>query len=71
MPDQAPNVSLEEVTQAAVSGVLRALDARNLDKARSEEFPWSVLIGLVMNPGKPFLTTLSGESDDQGSGEEG
>jgi hypothetical protein len=54
MSDEAPSVSLEEVTQAAVSGVLRALDARNSDRARTEDSPWSILIGLVLNPGKPW-----------------
>jgi len=61
MADEARSVTLEEVTQAAVSGVLRAMDARHPERPMDEDFPdlpWSILIGIIMNPGKPFLTSF-------------
>jgi hypothetical protein len=61
MQEEARSVTLEEVTQAAVSGVLRAMEARHPERDFSEELPdlpWSILIGLILNPGKPFLSTL-------------
>jgi hypothetical protein len=64
MADEARSVSLEDVTEAAVSGVLRAMEARSPKRMDSEDFPdlpWSILIGIIMNPGKPFLTSLPEE----------
>lgn len=40
-------VSLEEVTSAAFSGVLRALEARNL---RADQFPGPILVGIIAWP---------------------
>jgi hypothetical protein len=40
-------VSLEEVTNAAFSGVLRALEARNL---KPEQFPGPILVGIIAWP---------------------
>jgi hypothetical protein len=44
---QASNVALEEVTQAAFNGVLRALEAR---KMPIEKFPGPILVGIVAWP---------------------
>ena len=70
MPDEESSVKLEDVTQAAVSGVMRALDARNPDTAHSHDFPslpWPIIIGLILNPGQPFLSATPQESDDEQS----
>jgi hypothetical protein len=40
-------VSLDEVTEAAFSGVLRALEARRLGP---EEFPGPILVGIIAWP---------------------
>ena len=40
-------VALEEVTHAAFSGVLRALEARNL---QIEKFPGPIIVGIVAWP---------------------
>jgi hypothetical protein len=58
MEQEAGRVSLEDVTQAAVSGVLRALEAR---QSGGEDFlflPWPILVGVIMNPGEAFLTSF-------------
>ena len=50
MPDQPEQVSpsaLEEVSHAAFSGVLRAVESRNMS---IESFPGPILIGLVAWP---------------------
>src|SRR3954468_13211006 len=46
-PRQASNVALEEVTNAAFNGVLRALEARKLPL---EKFPGPILIGIIAWP---------------------
>jgi hypothetical protein len=46
-PRQAANLALEEVTQAAFNGVLRALDAR---KIPIEKFPGPILVGIIAWP---------------------
>lgn len=46
-PRQAPSVALEEVTNAAFNGVLRALEAR---KVPLEKFPGPILIGIIAWP---------------------
>ena len=46
-PRQAPSVALEEVTQAAFNGVLRALEAR---KVPLEKFPGPILVGIIAWP---------------------
>jgi hypothetical protein len=46
-PRQASNTALEEVTNAAFNGVLRALEARKLPL---ERFPGPILIGIVAWP---------------------
>ena len=46
-PRQAPSVALEEVTQAAFNGVLRALEARKLP---IQKFPGPILIGIIAWP---------------------
>ena len=43
----AANVALEEVTQAAFNGVLRALDAQ---KIPIERWPGPILIGIIAWP---------------------
>jgi hypothetical protein len=43
----ASQVALEEVTQAAFNGVLRALEARKLPL---ERFPGPILIGIIAWP---------------------
>jgi hypothetical protein len=63
MAEEPRNVSLEDVTAAAVSGVLRALEARQPKGAEPLErefpiLPWPILIGIIMNPGEPFLTEM-------------
>jgi hypothetical protein len=46
-PRQAPSVALEEVTQAAFSGVLRALETR---KIPIEKWPGPILVGIIAWP---------------------
>lgn len=43
----APRIALEQVTEAAFSGLLRALDAR---KIPMERFPGPILVGIVAWP---------------------
>lgn len=48
--DQKPEIrstALEEVTEAAFNGVLRALERRNLD---IREFPGPILVGIIAWP---------------------
>lgn len=55
--DKPVVVSLEDVTAAATSGVLRALAAREArDDAEADfpDIPWEILIGVIFHPGKPF-----------------
>jgi len=40
-------VALEQVTEAAFSGVLRALEARKLD---IKKLPWPILVGIIAWP---------------------
>lgn len=40
-------VALDQVTEAAFSGVLRALEARNL---KPEQFPGPILVGVIAWP---------------------
>jgi hypothetical protein len=48
MPDEQPvRVELEAVTSAAFSGVLRALEARQL---APERFPGPILVGIIAWP---------------------
>ncbi len=47
MADEAPRMALEEVTQAAFGGVLRALEARKLPP---ERFPGPIIVGIVAWP---------------------
>jgi hypothetical protein len=47
MSDQPERVSLEEVTNAAFNGVLRALETR---KISPERFPGPILIGIIAWP---------------------
>jgi len=55
--ETAGSVSLEDVTQAAVSGALRALEARQV--GRQDFFlPWPILVGIILNPGEAFLAAL-------------
>jgi hypothetical protein len=49
-PRQATNIALEEVTQAAFNGVLRALEAR---KIPIEKWPGPILIGIIAWPELP------------------
>jgi hypothetical protein len=44
---QAPSVALEEVTNAAFNGVLRALETH---KRPLEKFPGPILIGIIAWP---------------------
>jgi hypothetical protein len=46
-PRQAPSVALEEVTQAAFNGVLRALETR---KIPIEKWPGPILVGIIAWP---------------------
>lgn len=46
-PRQPANLALEEVTNAAFNGVLRALEARKLPL---EKFPGPILIGIIAWP---------------------
>jgi hypothetical protein len=46
-PRQAPSLALEEVTQAAFSGVLRALETR---KIPIEKWPGPILVGIIAWP---------------------
>ena len=60
MAEKPRSVSLEDVTAAAMSGVLRALEARRPEVDRGDleaevEFPkflGPILIGIIMNPPK-------------------
>lgn len=45
--DEPKSVALEEVTHAAFNGVLRALQARDLDL---KKFPGPILVGIVAWP---------------------
>lgn len=72
MEEKAPRVSLEDVTEAAVSGVLRALEARNPGRTSTEDFgvlPWPIIVGLILNPGHSFLSARSDEVREE-AGEE-
>ena len=40
-------VALEQVTEAAFNGVLRALEARKLDV---KKLPWPILVGIIAWP---------------------
>jgi hypothetical protein len=44
---QAPSIALEEVTQAAFNGVLRALDARKIQVAK---WPGPIIVGIIAWP---------------------
>lgn len=44
---ESQRVSLEEVTSAAFSGVLRALEARQL---KPDQFPGPILVGIIAWP---------------------
>jgi hypothetical protein len=46
-PRQAANIALEEVTQAAFNGVLRALQAQKIPVDR---WPGPILIGIIAWP---------------------
>jgi hypothetical protein len=53
--EEIARIALEEVTQAAFNGVLRALDAR---KIPIERFPGPILVGIIawpeLRPGQLF-----------------
>jgi hypothetical protein len=44
---ERPRVALDEVTEAAFGGVLRALEARNI---APERFPGPILVGIIAWP---------------------
>ena len=46
-PRQAPSIALEDVTQAAFNGVLRALETR---KIPIEKWPGPILVGIIAWP---------------------
>jgi len=46
-PDDVSRIALEEVTNAAFNGVLRALEARKLPL---ERFPGPILVGIIAWP---------------------
>ena len=56
MAQDVSRIALEEVTQAAFNGVLRALEAR---KIPIERFPGPILVGIIawpeLLPGQPFM----------------
>jgi hypothetical protein len=61
MPKEPRSVSLDEVTEAAMSGVMRALDARRQETGEDFiAFPWPILVGIIFNPAQlgagPFTT---------------
>jgi hypothetical protein len=58
-----PSQALEEVTHAAFSGVLRALEARKLDINR---FPGPILIGIIAWPELKQGTLFQGAETLQG-----
>jgi hypothetical protein len=45
--ERAPSIALEEVTNAAFNGVLRALEVRKLPL---EKFPGPIIVGIVAWP---------------------
>lgn len=47
MPEKAPVISVEDLTQAAFAGVLTALEVRG---TRPEEFPGPILVGIIAWP---------------------
>jgi len=47
MANEPSSIALEEVTHAAFSGVLRALEARKLNV---REFPGPILVGIIAWP---------------------
>lgn len=55
MAEDVSRIALEEVTQAAFNGVLRALEAR---KIPIERFPGPILVGIIawpeLRPGQLF-----------------
>jgi hypothetical protein len=44
---ERPRISIDDLTEAAFSGVLRALEARNI---APERFPGPILVGLIAWP---------------------
>jgi hypothetical protein len=61
MPEKPRSVTLDEVTEAAMSGVMRALDARRVETGEEFiAFPWPILVGIIFNPAQigtgPFTT---------------
>lgn len=69
MADDVSRIALEEVTQAAFNGVLRALEVR---KIPIERFPGPILVGIIawpeLRPGQLFRD--AGGSEMQASGSE-
>lgn len=55
MAEDVSKIALEEVTQAAFNGVLRALEARQIPV---ERFPGPILVGIIawpeLRPGQLF-----------------
>jgi hypothetical protein len=49
MSQRAESISLEQVTEAAISGVLRALDARKITDER-RPIPGPILCGIIWWP---------------------
>lgn len=47
MTESAVRISVDELTEAAFSGVLRAMEARNIEM---REFPGPILVGIIAWP---------------------
>jgi hypothetical protein len=62
----AESQALEEVTQAAFNGVLRALEARNLS---IEKVPGPIIVGIIYWSGLKQPEPKQGEMFGQGSAE--
>ena len=62
-PQQPRVISLDEVTEAAFNGVLRALEARDMEPA---QFPGPILVGIIAWPelskSEQIRTKAAGES---------
>jgi hypothetical protein len=65
---QQPRISLDDVTEAAFNGVLRALEAR---KIAPERYPGPILVGIITWPELGKSERLRGSFGPESAGTEG
>jgi hypothetical protein len=63
MADEAARVQLADVTEAAFSGVLRALEARKLSP---DKFPGPILVGIIAWPELSKFSEQAGQALPRG-----